>query len=588
MSMRILFADDSMTAQNMGKKILTEAGYEVVAVSNGAAAVKKIAEQKPDIIILDIYMPGYSGLEVCDKVRASIETLKTPVLLTVGKMEPYRAEDASRVKADGVIIKPFEASDLLAVIRRLEERVVPKASSSVTEQTVLLERPPEFPEFPGASDNHATHENTVQVTVDVPDNMASSAAFSDLLGPEPVHSPDSIPFPAQASAAEFAVFPEAAVESPASAESPQNASVVEAESAVSAPETLVSPEAVAKMPEPGPNPGWDPAASASYSASDFGMDLSAIETAPASSAEEAERLAPVAPGDAVEAEPVAGISSQASAPVEEAIAPPRAQDEAWQTRDVEVESFSDSSNVYASAMLPAPEVQPGPPTSPAPEPATNTAQIDSFSAQIEEQIQRIETIVSASEARHMEAEATTNGARSAEDDFEARVAAAMSIYDEPNEDRASPSTVAAIDAEESPAAVNQHPTAAAPASEAGSVELPYSFEYTPPITSPEGEPAVQPTEVVTAFAAESQPSSQEVRPRVVEHPVTAQPEANQIEETIKSQIEAQLPAAAVAAVDPGIEDEKIASVVHRVLERLKPHLIQEISRELNAKKPPEI
>ncbi len=69
MPLRILFADDSMTAQNMGKKILSEAGYDVVAVSNGAAAVKKIAEQKPDIIILDVYMPGYSGLEVCEKVR---------------------------------------------------------------------------------------------------------------------------------------------------------------------------------------------------------------------------------------------------------------------------------------------------------------------------------------------------------------------------------------------------------------------------------------------------------------------------------------------------------------------------------------
>src|SRR5207253_7814436 len=84
-SLRILFADDSMTAQNMGKKILTDAGYDVIAVSNGAAAVKKIAEHKPDIIILDVYMPGYTGLEVCEKVRASIETLKTPVLLTVGK-----------------------------------------------------------------------------------------------------------------------------------------------------------------------------------------------------------------------------------------------------------------------------------------------------------------------------------------------------------------------------------------------------------------------------------------------------------------------------------------------------------------------
>ena len=84
----------------MGKKILTDAGYEVVAVSNGAAAVKKIAEQKPDIIILDVYMPGYSGLEVCEKVRGSIATANIPVLLTVGKMEPYRPEEANRVRRD--------------------------------------------------------------------------------------------------------------------------------------------------------------------------------------------------------------------------------------------------------------------------------------------------------------------------------------------------------------------------------------------------------------------------------------------------------------------------------------------------------
>ena len=57
MSLKILIADDSMTAQNMGKKILVDAGFDVVPVSNGAAAIKKIAETKPDIIILDIYMP---------------------------------------------------------------------------------------------------------------------------------------------------------------------------------------------------------------------------------------------------------------------------------------------------------------------------------------------------------------------------------------------------------------------------------------------------------------------------------------------------------------------------------------------------
>lgn len=123
MALKILLADDSMTAQNMGKKILMEAGYEVVAVSNGAAAVKKIAEQKPDVVVLDVYMPGYTGLEVCERVKSAIETTKIPVLLTVGKMEPFKPEEGARVKADGVIVKPFEASDLLAAVQKLEQRL---------------------------------------------------------------------------------------------------------------------------------------------------------------------------------------------------------------------------------------------------------------------------------------------------------------------------------------------------------------------------------------------------------------------------------------------------------------------------------
>ncbi|PYX59176.1 MAG: hypothetical protein DMG73_09270 [Acidobacteria bacterium] len=58
-----------MTAQNMGRKILSDAGYEVITVNNGSAALKKIAEHKPDLIVLDIYMPGYSGLEVCLRLK---------------------------------------------------------------------------------------------------------------------------------------------------------------------------------------------------------------------------------------------------------------------------------------------------------------------------------------------------------------------------------------------------------------------------------------------------------------------------------------------------------------------------------------
>src|SRR5579872_580485 len=229
-----------MTAQNMGKKILTDAGYEVIAVSNGAAAVKKIAEQKPDMIILDIFMPGYSGLEVCEKVRASFETMKTPVLLTVGKMEPYSPGDANRVKADGVIVKPFEASDLLAIIKKFEERISPPSAASQAEPTARPERPsearpPDAREFavapapaPIAAMREAAppapprppadaylDENTVQATVDVPDHMATSSAFSDLLGTsEPAVEQFPAPPPVAVSVIPETTFPEPTFEDP--------------------------------------------------------------------------------------------------------------------------------------------------------------------------------------------------------------------------------------------------------------------------------------------------------------------------------------------------------------------------------------
>ncbi len=130
MARKILLADDSVTAQNMGRKILADAGYEVIAVNNGSAALKKIAELKPDLVILDVYMPGYSGLEVCQRLKESQETARIPVLLTVGKLEPFKPEEAQRVRAEGYIVKPFEASELLSALSKLEDKVVPRAEPS--------------------------------------------------------------------------------------------------------------------------------------------------------------------------------------------------------------------------------------------------------------------------------------------------------------------------------------------------------------------------------------------------------------------------------------------------------------------------
>ena len=164
MALRILLADDSMTAQNMGKKILTDAGYEVVAVSNGAAAVKKIAEISPHLCILDIYMPGYTGLEVCEKIKGSAVTARMPVLLTVGKMEPYKPEDGARVRADGVIVKPFEASELLRAVHRFSQRM--SGAPAPAPATTTAARPAALPQIPPPPppSTPATYERTVKLT----------------------------------------------------------------------------------------------------------------------------------------------------------------------------------------------------------------------------------------------------------------------------------------------------------------------------------------------------------------------------------------------------------------------------------------
>jgi CheY-like chemotaxis protein len=133
---KILLADDSVTAQNMGRKILADAGYEVLTVNNGSAALKRVTESKPDLIVLDVYMPGYSGLEVCQRLKESPETAHIPILLTVGKLEPFKPDEARRARADAHIVKPFEASELLTVLARLEDRMVPHADGPRFSTTV--------------------------------------------------------------------------------------------------------------------------------------------------------------------------------------------------------------------------------------------------------------------------------------------------------------------------------------------------------------------------------------------------------------------------------------------------------------------
>lgn len=112
---RILLADDSPHAQRMGERILRDEGHEVIIVSDGKVAVLRLEDARPDLIIADISMPEVSGFELCEYVK---RTSGTPVILTAGPVEPIDEAEVDRVRADGVLRKPFEASVLLESVGR--------------------------------------------------------------------------------------------------------------------------------------------------------------------------------------------------------------------------------------------------------------------------------------------------------------------------------------------------------------------------------------------------------------------------------------------------------------------------------------
>lgn len=566
MSLRILFADDSMTAQNMGKKILSDAGYDVVAVSNGAAAVKKIAEQKPDIIILDVYMPGYSGLEVCEKVRGSLETMKTPVLLTVGKMEPYKPEDANRVKADGVIIKPFEASDLLAIIKKFEERIAQIPVPPMVAQVARAES--QYQEEASAAVEHIEHHSTAkpnsQPMVEVPDHMAGAAAFNDMLGADSSIGPQHFGVSSPTATFETSVIvpappiPTAEYEMPASwKEEEKPAPVAAVAPAHTEPEITATPvevapepvaeaepETVAMEPLADPEPNAMPAEAAETS--------STVDAAPAHP-----QFIPVyKEPDAASYE----VMPTAAPPIGDIEIPrePELQETAGEaTRNtvadhVEPGLLSTFESEREAAQKSAAEEQPA-----------SWSSSNSSSAAEASSAATMEVAPAQNDIAPLPAIRATGEVSDA--DFEARVAAAMAAY--------SHATVAPVEIQPEPLAY------VAPAAEIPPVEeTAPSFEYQPPVRVAEAVETAAVVSVAHEAASSSIPSSS--AQSAPEHEAVAAVSA-----TVHNAVTAEVEAAAVAAAtETGADHHNIAQAVHRVMERLKPELVEEIMRELKSKK----
>ncbi len=110
---KILVADDNSNIQKMVGLALKDQGIDVVAVGNGEAAVRKISDVHPDLVLADVFMPVRSGYEVCSYVKENSALSHIPVILLVGAFDPLDEQEAQRVGADGVLKKPFVPPDPL-------------------------------------------------------------------------------------------------------------------------------------------------------------------------------------------------------------------------------------------------------------------------------------------------------------------------------------------------------------------------------------------------------------------------------------------------------------------------------------------
>jgi len=120
---KILVADDNSNIQKMVGLALKDQGIDVVAVGNGEAAVRKISDLRPDLVLADVFMPVRNGYEVCQYVKTDPSLAHIPVILLVGAFDPLDEQEAQRVGADGVLKKPFVPPDpLISMVKSALQR----------------------------------------------------------------------------------------------------------------------------------------------------------------------------------------------------------------------------------------------------------------------------------------------------------------------------------------------------------------------------------------------------------------------------------------------------------------------------------
>jgi DNA-binding response OmpR family regulator len=116
---KILIVDDNPVIVELLQRKLGREGYEVVGCVESDQAVGKTIEELPDLVILDILMPGKSGWDVLQEIKSNSDTSAIPVIISTVKNRPEDLEKVRELKATDYIAKPYVFTDLLEKVQTI-------------------------------------------------------------------------------------------------------------------------------------------------------------------------------------------------------------------------------------------------------------------------------------------------------------------------------------------------------------------------------------------------------------------------------------------------------------------------------------
>lgn len=119
MTKRVLIADDEPNIVVSLEFLMERNGYQIRIASDGDQVLKAVEEQRPDLILLDVMLPGRSGFEVCQKIRENPAWQGIKIIMLTAKGRETEVAKGLALGADAYITKPFSTKDLLAQVKQI-------------------------------------------------------------------------------------------------------------------------------------------------------------------------------------------------------------------------------------------------------------------------------------------------------------------------------------------------------------------------------------------------------------------------------------------------------------------------------------